>query len=181
MLLVFVGPMYNILAVLVLSEATKGQAGHNMWKSLATNPVVITTCAALILMLLGFKLPNIIREPIDMLGDMALPLSLLALGASISFKQGETNMTHAVTASLIKVLFIPLAFMPVAYLLGFRGTDTLLCLIAFATPSAISCFPMAYQMGANARLSGMVIALTNTFAIGTLFLLIYVLRLLAVI
>ncbi len=181
MLLVFVGPMYNILAVLVLSEATKGQAGHNMWKSLATNPVVITTCAALILMLLGFKLPNIIREPIDMLGDMALPLSLLALGASISFKQGEINMTHAVTASLIKVLFIPLAFMPVAYLLGFRGTDMLLCLIAFASPSAISCFPMAYQMGANARLSGMVIALTNTFAIGTLFLLIYVLRLLAVI
>ena len=181
MLLVFLGPLYNILAVLVLSEATKGKKGHSTWKSLVTNPVLITTLFALLLMLLGIKIPTVLRDTIDMVGDMTLPLSLLTLGASISFKQGDINMPHAVTASLIKVVFIPLLFLPLAYILGFRDIDMILCLVMFSSPAAVSCFPMAYQMGANARLSGMIIAITNTLSMGTLFLIVYFMRLLAII
>jgi len=181
MLLVFVGPMYNIFSVIVLSEAAKGQAGHKAWKSLISNPVVITTLTALLLAVLGIELPSVIREPIDMLGNMALPLSLLTLGASISFKHGDTNMKQAVWASLTRVLIIPLVFLPIAYMLGFRGVDMVLCLVAFGSPSAVSCFPMAYQMGADAKLSGMIIALTTAFSVFTMFIFVYVLRLLAII
>ncbi len=181
MLLCFVGPLYNILSVLVLAEATKGTAEHHILKSLITNPVIISTTLGLILAAVGFKLPDLLRSPINMMGDMALPLSLLTLGASISFKHGDANIPRSITASLIKVLFIPLVFLPIAYLLGFRGIDMILCLVAFASPSAVSCFPMAYQMGADAKLSGMIIAFTNTFAMGSLFLIVYILRLLSII
>ena len=40
---------------------------------------------------------------------------------------------------------------------------------------------MAYQMGANHRLSGMIIAMTNTMAILTLFLFVFALRILSII
>ena len=116
-----------------------------------------------------------------MLGDMTLPLSLLTLGGSISFNKEEVNLRQALVASTIKVVIIPLIFIPLAYLLGFRGIDIIICLILFGSPAAVSCFPMAYQMGANHRLSGMIIAMTNTMAILTLFLFVFALRILSII
>lgn len=181
MLLVFIGPLYNVLSVLVLSAAEKEKQEHNIWRSIYTNPVVISTTIAIILALLKIQLPTIIREPIDMLGEMALPLSLLTLGGSISFRKEEINLRQAFAASTIKVLIIPLIFIPIAYLLGFRGVDIIMCLILFASPAAVSCFPMAYQMGADHRLSGMIIAMTNTMAIFTLFIFVFILRSLAII
>lgn len=80
MMLVFIGPLYNILSVLVLAEAERGKEGHSIFKSLYTNPVLISTALAILLSLLGVQLPEFISSPIDMLGDMALPLSLLTLG-----------------------------------------------------------------------------------------------------
>jgi malate permease and related proteins len=176
MLFVFMGPLYNVLSVLVLAEAQKGSSGHNVLRSIYTNPVIISTALAIILALLGVKLPLAISSPIDMLGDMALPLSLLTLGATISFQHGYTKISQAISASLIKVFFIPLVLIPVSCLLGFRVTDIIVCLVLFASPSAVSCFPMAYQMGADHRLTGMIVALTSTFAILTLFLFVYALR-----
>ncbi len=182
MLLVFVVPLYNLLAVLVLSEAKKDEGGKKqIWRQIYTNPVIITTTLAIILALLNIQLPSILRTPIDMLGNMALPLSLITLGASISFKHCEVNIKHAISASLIRVLVIPLLLIPIACWLGFRGVDLIICLILFASPSAVSCFPMAYQMGADYRLSGMIIAFTNTMAIFTLFVFVYILRVLALI
>lgn len=181
MLLVFVVPLYNVLAVLVLAEAKKEEGKNNIWRSIYTNPVIITTTLAIILSACHVQLPQIIRAPIDMLGDMALPLSLLTLGASISFRHAEVNLRYAMGASLIKVLIIPLICLPVAYLIGLRGVDLIICLILFASPSAVSCFPMAYQMGADYRLSGMIIAFSNTLAIFSLFAFVFVMRLLALI
>ena len=181
MMLVFIGPLYNILSVLVLAEAEKGKEGHSIAKSLYTNPVLISTTLAIILSLLNVQLPEFISSPIDMLGDMTLPLSLLTLGGSISFNKEEVNLRQALVASTIKVVIIPLIFIPLAYLLGFRGIDIIICLILFGSPAAVSCFPMAYQMGADHRLSGMISAMTNTMAILTLFLFVFALRILSII
>jgi len=181
MLFVFMGPLYNVLSVLVLAEAQKENADHHILRSIYTNPVIISTTLAIILALFRVQLPTALGAPIDMLGEMALPLSLLTLGGTISFKHGYTEISQVVSASLIKVLIIPLLFIPISYLLGFRSTDIIICLVLFASPAAISCFPMAYQMGADHRLSGMIVAFTNTFALLTLFLFVYVLRVLAVI
>ena len=176
MLFVFIAPLSNILSVLVLAHAQKDAAGKSLMRSIYTNPVIISTTLAIIFALIGIKLPSSIQSSVAMLGDMALPLSLLTLGGTISFSHDYTNMPQVIWASLIKVLFIPLLFIPLAYAFGFRDIDLIICMVLFATPSAISCFPMAYQMGANYRLTGMIIAVTNTLAIFTLFLFVYVLR-----
>ena len=176
MLFVFVGPLYNILSVLVLASANRDEAGKSIMRSIYTNPVILSTTLAIILALASIKLPNSINFAVDMLGKMALPLSLLTLGGTISFHHDYTSMPQVITASLIKVLLIPLLCLPIAYALGFEGIDLIICMVLFATPSAISCFPMAYQMGADYRLTGMIVAVTNTFAIITLFIFIYVLR-----
>lgn len=176
MLLVFIGPLYNLLSVLILAQATRETGWRDIWRRIYTNPVIITTTAAVLLSLLGIQLPPIIRAPINMLGNMALPLSLLTLGATISFRHAEINLPRALTASLIKVALLPLIFMPLAYLLGLRGIDLVLCLILFGSPAAISSFPMAYQMGADYKLAGMIVALSNTMSIFTLFILVFLLR-----
>jgi predicted permease len=181
MLFVFMGPLYNVLSVLVLAEAQRENANHNVLRCIYTNPVIISTTLAIILALLRVELPTALSAPIDMLGEMALPLSLLTLGGTISFKHGYTKISQVVSASLIKVLFIPLILIPISYFIGFRSTDIIICLVLFGTPSAISCFPMAYQMGADHRLSGMIVAFTNTFSLLTLFLFVYVLRVLSLI
>ena len=48
MMLVFIGPLYNILSVLVLAEAEKGRKDIASPKALYTNPVLISTTLAII-------------------------------------------------------------------------------------------------------------------------------------
>jgi malate permease and related proteins len=181
MLLCIVVPLANIVSVLILAHAKEDQSKRQIWRCIYTNPVIIATTLALLLSVLGIKLPTALHAPLEMLSDMTLPLSLLTLGAAISFRHGYVKQRQVLSASLIKVLLIPLIFIPLAYWFGFRGIDLMLCLILFASPTAISSFPMAYQMGADHRLAGMIIAYSNTFAIFTLFIFIYALRLLGAI
>lgn len=181
MLLCIVVPLANIVSVLILAHAKEERNRRQVWRCIYTNPVIIATALAFFCSLLHLQLPEVLRQPLSMLSDMTLPLSLLTLGAAISFRHGYANPRQVLSAALIKVLFIPLLFMPLAYWLGFRGIDLMLCLILFASPTAISSFPMAYQMGADHRLAGMIIAFSNTFAIFTLFIFIYALRLLGMI
>ena len=69
-------------------DATR-TVGAERWRPVIrvfTNPILIGSVAGLLASLTGFELPNVVADPIAMLGATSVPLTLMAFG--ISLKDG---------------------------------------------------------------------------------------------
>ncbi|MDO4582214.1 MAG: AEC family transporter [Bacillota bacterium] len=176
MMLCFIGPLFNILSVLVLARNQNGEAAHHPWRSIITNPLLIGILIGTACSLLRLQLPPLIEQPLQYLSDIALPLSLITLGGAIEFKHGDANIRLAVIAALIKTVLLPLLMVPAAIVCGIDGVSLAVVLVLFGAPAAVSSFPMAHQMGGDYKLAAMIVAFTNIFCIATLFAFIYAMR-----
>ena len=174
-------PVYNIVSVLLLAEAGAAHDKRALWHSIYTNPLVIACLLGLAASALGVSLPPLLRSPLQMLSDMALPLSLVALGGTIELHHGDANIRRAAAAALIKTALMPLVMLPLCYLLGMRGVDLAAMLIFFGTPTAVSSFPMAREMGADYHLASMIIVFSNILSLFTIFAALYILRMLGLV
>ena len=76
-----------------------------------------------------------------------------------------------------KLLVFPALFLGIALLLGFRDAPLAVLLTVFGAPIAVSSFTMAQQMGD--KLAGQLVVFSSIFSIGTMFLLIFLLKELA--
>ena len=74
--------------------------------------------------------------------------------------------------------FIPVILLN-ALLLGFRDAPLAVLLTVFGAPIAVSSFTMAQQMGGDDKLAGQLVVFSSIFSIGTMFLLIFLLKELA--
>lgn len=101
-----IAPLYNTLAVLVLSCSESGSSADMIWHKLITNPLIIATLLGIGGSLLKLQLPRIIYMPVSSLADLAMPLALLTLGGSIHFNKGDNNIRLAMIASVLKRLLI---------------------------------------------------------------------------
>ena len=67
-------------------------------------------------------------------------------------------------------MLIPLVFVAIAVLLGFRGQELCALLILFAAPTAVSSYPMAVAMDADGDFAAQMVAYTTVFCLPTIFL-----------
>ncbi len=178
MLMGFVIPFYNILAVLVLSESTQDIHNRHYIKNIITNPLIIATILGVISSLAGLKLPILVLKPIGYMADLAIPLALVTLGASIEFQKENNIIKLSLFASAVKILIFPAIMIALSIGLGIRGTDLVVLMVFFAAPAAVSSFPMAFQMGADYKLASQIIFFSTALAVITLFMFTYGLRLL---
>ncbi|MCL1976098.1 MAG: AEC family transporter [Firmicutes bacterium] len=176
-LLIFMVPLLNILAVLILSENNQQGAGFAMLlKKLFGNPLLIAAVLGIICSLLNFNPPQLVKAPFGYMSDMAMPLALFTLGASVHFRTERTKLRLALISVIIKLIIIPLAAVFIAIRLGFDKVQMAVTLAMFAGPPAVSCFPMAFQMGADHQFTSQAIVLGTAFASITMFAFVFILR-----
>lgn len=176
-ILAFLLPLYNILAVIVLTVPM--QEGKVNIKSallgILLNPLILAVIFALPFSFYTIKLPEMFVTTGGFLSDLALPLALIGIGGSLNTENLKRASGLAFSASLIKIVAIPFVLTLGAYLLGYQKADLGMMFIVFGCPTAIASFVMADAMGANSRLAGNIIMLSTlgsvfTIAIGILLL-----------
>ena len=120
---------------------TKEAKDNFKWRSLF-NPPVIAVISALFVIAIGLHriIPYFLVGPLKMIGDCALPLAIMVVGANlalidISGKTHWENVTHVISAKLI---FMPLLFFGLILLLKPSYDIALLLLLQAAMPSAVS-------------------------------------------
>lgn len=164
--LAFVLPLYNILAIVVLSVAGNA-AGDGLYKKvlkdIAVNPLLIALGSGFVIALMQIKLPGIALTTVNYLASLSLPLALIGIGGSLGKENIKQTPRLAVSAALIKVLISPVILTIIAYYLGFRSYDLLILYIVFGAPTAIISYVMADQMGSNGILASSIIMLTTFF------------------
>ena len=178
-LLAFIMPLFNVLAVIALTVPVKKEKQFSYKKTIIeiiTNPLILATFVAIPFSYFQISIPQFLMKTIDYLATLTLPLALLGIGGSLNFKTIKKDSKLALFATLIKIVIVPASLTYVAALLGYRGEELAVLFMLFATPTAIVSFIMAEAMGCNSELAGNIIVTTTLGSIFTLSLGIFIMR-----
>ena len=166
--LLIIAPVYLCIFALTSRKNRELQVnqhlGITILKSIA-NPVTIATFVGAVFSLFGWKLPEVLHSPIQMLGDASIPLLLMAFGMALYGQRPLSDKAlrpEIYLATFFKVLFMPILAWVVAHLVfGLEGLELLGVVIMAALPTAQNVLLFSQQFKLNISIPREVI-LTST-------------------
>jgi predicted permease len=146
-------PLCNVAAVWPLAR----HGGHGYARELARNPLILATVAGLLANALSLRLPEFAGTTLQRIGNAALPLGLMAVGAGLRF--GALREGPALAAALLSIRHLALPALALALVLRLRLEPAQQAVIvAFAAlPTAPTAYVLAVRMGGHgAYVAGLV-------------------------
>lgn len=179
-------PLFNIYSVVILSFSAPNQSqGRGRIKQAALNvlknPIIIGIFCGLPFSLLNIPLPTILAKSVTSVSALASPLALIVLGATFEGRKAIAKLKPTIWATAIKLLILPALALPAAVAMGFTGAELVAILIMTGSPTTVTCYIMAKNMGNDAVLSSSIVVCATLFSSVTLTLWIFLLRLFALI
>lgn len=180
-------PLYNVMAVIVLSFTKPGQNGMSpalikkTLKGIITNPIILGILSGALWSALRLPMPTILSKTVSSLGGLTTPLGLMAMGAAFNWSEAKSGMGLAFAASFMKLIGLCTLFLPVAVLLGFREAELIAILVMLGSSTTVSSYVMARNMGHSGVLSSSIVAITTLGSAFSLTFWLYVLKTLALI
>lgn len=167
--------LFNIAAVIVLEYYRSGKSAglRTLLLKMVQNPLLQGCVLGIIFFLFRISLPTCLATPVAALGNMATPLSLMTLGASLQFSAVKKNTRYLAPTLLVRLVLLPLVMLVICYLAGLRNMELFLILVIFGTPVAAASYPMAANMGGDGELAGQLVFLSTLFSLGTMFLFVF--------
>lgn len=165
-------PLFNVLAVVTLETFRHG--GHldvpKIARGIAVNPLIWASLLGLAALGAGVELPAVVMTPVEELAAIATPLALLCLGASLHLDQVRGNRRNLIICVVGRLVVIPAVLLPISAALGFRGVALGTLMAVFASPTAVTSWVMAQQMGGDGELAGQAVVFSSVFSCLTIFL-----------
>nr|WP_305794429.1 AEC family transporter [Halomarina rubra] len=123
-----------------------------------TNPVLLSLGAGLAVAALGVPVPEPVSAGLGVLAELALPVALLAIGASLSFDRDAVDRSTVGSVVAVKMLVMPAVALLVFWALAADPSTTRAGVVMLAMPTAVSTFVYASELGGDADLAS-----TNVF------------------
>lgn len=172
--------LHNAVTVVFLAISQEGANRRFGWGTVGEiirNPIIISAAAGLGVGGLGVGLPVAADRTLGALGQMALPLALLCIGATLVSVPLKGNRGHAAIAAAHKILLAPVMGYVVGRWLGLDDSAMLILLICLSCPTAAISYTMAKQMGGDEGLAASAVVFS---AIGSMISLSVVIAMFAV-
>ena len=175
--LAFVTICYNVTAVILLSYyGNKEQRFSSLMIGVIKNPLIVGTLLGLFFSLCRIPLPSMLDNSLQMAGNIASSMGLLAIGASITVKGFQKNAFYIFFALFLRNILAPLLFIGTAILLGFRNDALIITAILSATPAAVNCFVMAKKLGVDPDISAYGVSFSSLLSIVSILCSVYLLK-----
>ncbi len=149
----FVMILQNILAVIALQYHGQARRGRTSitatLKTTMANPVILSALAGILFSLSGLQMPIIIGRALTIIKGMALPMALLIIGASLSFKKFKPRFWPVMVSCFLKVMMTPAIGLILFKLFSIDPSDYLPGLIILASPTATLAYIMAREIGGD--------------------------------
>ena len=158
--------LYNSLSALILaiySPGARASAG-SILLSILRNPLIIGVTAAIPFAYWQIPLPDWLMTSGQYFAQMTLPLALICIGGTLSLSVLRESSGMAISASLMKMVWLPALATAGAWLVGFRGAELGILFLYFASPTASASFVMARAVNANHQLAAIIIVITTLMA-----------------
>lgn len=193
-------PIYNIVAVIVLTVFKGGEASGSIkaqLKNILKNPLIIGVFSGFVVLLLKLYVADYLPQRIfsdfkfvgttlSYISRSATPLSLIVLGGQFEFSKIKGFKKQLITGTLGRTVIAPLIGIGVAVVLNKLGIlyfkpAVFAALIAlFATPVAVASAIMAEEMQNDGQLAAQLVVWTSLISVFTLFIFIFLSRLFGV-
>ena len=157
--------LQNLLGVVALQvNAPHNSASQSRWLpalKIAGNPIILSALAGILVSMTALPVPLVLGRCLDILGDLALPLALLIIGASLSFDMVQSKLKAVLACGLLKLILLPaIGFilyrlfnvLPEAYLPG---------IILLASPTATVTYVMSKEMQGDSEFAVATISLNT--------------------
>jgi hypothetical protein len=152
----------NTLAIAVISWTSQKHA--NIWHSLVSiikTPLIIATFVGMVLLYLGIPVPKLLMKSMGILANIALPMALIIIGASMSLSTIKSSLKYSAIISLMKLMVLPFLSFLFCYFYAIPARDALPGIILLATPTATTSFILANELGGDTELASGAITLST--------------------
>lgn len=139
------------------------------FKKMFLNPCIVCTVVSLVLYIANIRLPGVLLEGVDLVGDMTFPLSMIIIGSLL----GDQKLTELLKDikllgfSVIKLVAVPLAMLAVC--MAIKGiispTVCYVCITMCAAPTAANTAVVSELYGGNSALAAKLVGVTTLFSL----------------
>ena len=157
--------LQNFLAVIALQvHAENDSSSPNRWMAvlkIVGNPIILSALAGILVSMSAVPVPLVVGRCLDILSNMALPLALLIIGASLSFDMLQSRLMAVLSNGMLKLLLLPGIGYTLYRLCGLRPESSLFGVILLASPTATVTYVMAREMGGDSEFAVAAISLNT--------------------
>ncbi len=199
-------PMFNILAVIILSqysaEKEKGAVKKTLLRTVK-NPLIIGVFTGIAVLFVRSFIPlgadgvpvfsiegslPFFYKALKNLAGVASPLALVVLGARFNFKAVGSLKKEIITGTAMRIIMAPLIGLGGAVLLSevfglfsFTATEYPAFISLFATPTAVSSAVMVGEIGGDEQLAGQLVVWTSVVSMLTIYVIVFAMKSFAII
>ncbi|MBL4894703.1 MAG: AEC family transporter [Emcibacter sp.] len=163
--------LYNILSLYTLNRSLiegQGSIIRLTCISIMRNPIIISILCGLVFAYWQIHLPPVVLTTVEYFSQMALPLALLCIGGSLSLKGLMGSLSVPMTATLFKIVLVPIVMVGGAYYAGFRGAELGILFMLVGSPTATVSFIVVRALNGNGPLAANIVVLTTFCSLVTL-------------
>ena len=162
-------PFYNVAAILFLQSAGADRklSPAGILAASLKNPLLIACALGAAFSALRISIPAPADRALALMAQAALPITLLALGASLSPEAIRRSSLPAGTATFLKLVICPAIAFALARAFGLGAVDARIAVCYMAAPTAVAAYVMTDQMKCDASLTGSTVVLTTILSLIT--------------
>lgn len=162
--------MVNVVSVIVLARwgAAKAASWRAVFDQIIANPLILSCAAGLIAQAVGVTNFGPLSEALRLLGQAAMPVALITVGAGLDFKALRADSVKIGAATLMKLVIAPIVVWACATAWGASPLAVAVATGMGATPVAAAGYTLAREMGGDVRLMAAIITATTILSIITL-------------
>ena len=165
-------------------KEVRNSKGSNIKKAcinVVKNPIIIGIFLGLPFSIFGISIPAIPLKAVTSIAQTATPIALLVVGAGFEGAKAVKRIKLTSIATFIKLVLLPLVFFPFAIAFGFRGSELVAILVMLGSPTTVTCYIMAKNMGNDEVLSSSIVVMATLMSSVTLTGWIFVLKVMGLI
>lgn len=141
--------------------------GRSNWPEIFRLPLIYATLAGLAFNLWQIKLPEILLQPLTMLGQATIPIMLISLGYRLHEVE-SLEWGHALGGALVRVVGGFAVAILVVHLLGAQGVNRQVLLLYGALPAAVINFILTEKYRQDPVLAASIVVISTGLSLVTI-------------
>lgn len=135
---------------------------------LGRNPLLLAVLLGVSINLAGVGLIPVFHQTTEVIGNAALPIVLMCVGANLRLRAMQAAALPLVLSIIGKFVVFPVVVVVLCFQLGLSELETFIALLFGAAPTASSAYTLARQMGGDAPLMAAITIIQTGLAFLTL-------------
>lgn len=160
----------NIICVVVLARwgAARATSMRAVLDQIIANPLILACAAGIVTNLLGVRDLGYVSDALQLLGQAAMPVALMCVGAGLDFGALRASLPKVATASVMRLVLAPTLVWGACILTGATPLATAVAVGIGSTPTAAAGYTLAREMGGDAQLMAAIITATTLLSFITM-------------